>query len=69
MDKVGPTDGFRLQVEDFVLDLVGHRGSLEGIYYENRSRRKIDVATLPGYKDLVTASCLGSDDQHFKRGS
>lgn len=36
IDKVGPADGFKLQAEEFVLDLIGHVGSLEGIYYEKK---------------------------------
>lgn len=52
IDKAGPTDGFKLQAEEFVLDLIGHVGSLEGIYYEKKSQRKMNMGALPGYKNL-----------------
>lgn len=47
----------KIQVGEFLLDMVKLcRGSLQGIYYEKRSRRKINVGACQGSKDLGTAS-------------
>lgn len=56
--KWGQLMGFKFQAEECVLDLVGHVGSLEGFYSEKRSRRKINLGALAGYKDLVAAIWL-----------
>lgn len=54
---VGQADDFKIQAGEFLFDVVMLcRGLLQGIYYEKRSGRKINLGACRGSRDLGTVS-------------